>query len=299
MAWQEGAYNLFKRGISVRKIGKRLNVAKSTVADYLKPFRDLPLNDAKVLVFDIETAPMEAYVWNLYPKFISTNQLKQSWTVLTWSAKWLDSPTMMNASVDPSAPRDDFDVVEELWQLFDEADIVVAHNGDKFDVKRMNTRFLLLGLPEPSPYRSIDTLKIAKRKFSFASNRLDYISKVTGGEGKLSHEGFGMWEKCLQGDAEALQNMQDYNDVDVLELERVYKILRSWDHHHPNLGAFSKEEIVCPVCSSGDVTPTGKFYMTQTQQYPTFRCGGCGKISRSRNSSSVANPKKQGLIPSK
>jgi len=299
MTWQEEAYDLFKKGLSVRKIGRKLNVAKSTVADYLKPFRDLPLNDAKVLIFDIETAPMEAYVWNLWPKFIATNQLKQSWTVLTWSAKWLDSPTMMSASIDPADPRDDYDVCEGLWQLFDQADIVVAHNGDKFDVKRMNTRFLLLGLPEPSTYRSIDTLKIAKRKFSFASNKLDYISKVTGGEGKLGHEGLPMWIKCLNGDAEAIRNMQDYNDKDVLELERVYKIVRSWDHHHPNMSAFSPVDVACPVCSSEDVEATGKFYMTQTQSYPTFRCHDCGKISRSRNSTSVANPKRQGLLPSK
>lgn len=298
MSWQHKAYQMHRAGLSGREISRQLDVPKSTVNDFLQPMRGLESDGAKVLIFDIETAPMEAYVWNLWPKFIDHGQIIESWSVLTWSAKWLDEPHMMNASVDPESPRDDFDVCERLWQLFDEADIVVAHNGDKFDIKRMNSRFFLLGLPEPSPYRSVDTLKIAKRKFSFESNRLDYISKITGGPGKVSHEGFAMWRKCLLGDPDALEAMQRYNDGDVYELERVYKEMRSWDHRHPNVGMYTDEEMVCPVCGSDKVEATGKYYTTQTQKYATFRCTGCGKISRSRASTSVSDPKRKGLIPS-
>ena len=295
--WKNEAYRLFKEGASVREIGRKVGVPKSTVADYLQPFRHPP-SDAKILIFDIETAPMEAYVWSLWPKFIDHGQVIQDWSVLTWSAKWLDNPRIMNASVDPESPRDDFDVCERLWQLFDEADIVVAHNGDKFDIKRMNSRFFLLGLPEPSSYRSVDTLKIAKRKLALSSNRLDYISKITGGPGKVSHEGFSMWRKCLLGDPDALQAMQDYNDGDVIELERIYKEIRGWDHLHPNLSLYSGKPMSCPNCG-GETEATGKYYTTQTQQYPTYRCTGCGKISRSRSSTSTAKPRRQGLVPSK
>jgi len=299
MSWQNKAYEMHRSGLSGREIARRLQMPKSTVNDFLQPLRAFEGNsDAKILIFDIETAPMEAYVWSLWPKFIDHGQIVQDWTVLTWSAKWLDEPHMMNASVDPSDPRDDFDVVEALWQLLDEADIVVAHNGDKFDVKRMNTRFFLLGLPEPSSYRSVDTLKIAKRKFSFSSNRLDYISKITDGPGKVSHEGFSMWKKCLNGDADALRSMQEYNDGDVIELERVYKELRGWDNRHPNLGVYSDNEMICPNCGSDDVESTGRFYTTQTQKYATYRCHGCGKISRFRSSTSVESPRTQGLVPS-
>jgi len=298
MPWQHRAYEMHRAGISGREIARQLDIPKSTVNDFLQPFRGIDHHDgAKILIFDIETAPLEVYSWSLWPKFIDHGQVIQDWTVLTWSAKWLDEPHMMNASVSPDSPRDDFDVCEQLWQLLDEADIVVAHNGDKFDLKRMNTRFFLLGLPEPSHYRSVDTLKVAKRRFNFTSNRLDYISKMTGGPGKVSHEGFSMWKKCLMGDADALRAMQEYNDGDVIELERVYKEMRGWDNRHPNLGMYSDSEEVCPNCGSDNLEATGRFYTTQTQKYATFRCGDCGKISRSRASTTVESPKRRGYIP--
>ena len=299
--WQNKALLLHKQGYSGRKIAVLLDQPKSTVNDFLQPFRVMDGGDeVKILVFDIETAPMEIYGWSLWDKFTPTDMIIHDWTVLTWSAKWVGNDTMMRASVSPSSPRDDFEVVEALWQLFDEADIVVAHNGDKFDIKKMNARFFLSGLPEPSSYRSVDTLKIAKRKFAFTSNRLDYISKITGGPGKVSHEGFNMWRKCLDGDAEALQAMQDYNDGDVIELERIYLEMRGWDHLHPNLGVYSKsEEMICPNCGSDDVEPTGKFRTTQTAKYATHRCGNCGKISHSGQATPQVKPREALVRPSK
>lgn len=297
--WKAKALAMFKAGVSQRGIARELDVPKSTVNDFLREWT--AEDGANVLIFDIETAPMEGYFFDLWPKFIDHGQIIQDWSVLTWSAKWLDDPRMMRASVSPQEPRDDFDVCERLWHLFDAADVIVAHNGDKFDVKRMNTRFLLHGLPEPNAYRTVDTLKIAKRKFAFPSNRLDYISKATGGPGKVHHEGFSMWRKCLEGDADALRRMQEYNDGDVIELERVYKMLRGWDHLHPNMNMYSDAEMCCPVCGSEDVEATGLYRTTQTGKYPTFRCQspGCGKISHSGQSVSPRGQAAKTLRPSR
>jgi hypothetical protein len=245
---------------------------------------------------------MIVFTWDLWPKFISHDSIIEDWSVLTWSAKWLGDSRMMNASVSPDDPRDDFDVCERLWQLFDKADIVVAHNGDKFDIKKMNARFLIHGLPEPSPYRSVDTLKIAKRKFKFTSNRLDYISKVTGGEGKVEHEGFPMWIKCLAGNKDSLDDMQRYNDGDVLELERIYLRMRGWDHLHPNVSLFTdNSQVLCPVCGGSDLEHTGHYSYTQVGKYATYRCkdASCGKISKSRVSEKTAHQRQNIILPAK
>ena len=224
----------------------------------------------------------------------------EDWTVLTWSAKWLGSDDMMNASVDPASPRDDRALCLKLWDLFDEADIIIAHNGDKFDVTKMNQRWFLLGIHEPSSYRTVDTLKIAKRRFKFTSNKLDYISQISGGPGKVKHEGVSMWVKCLEGDPEALQNMQDYNDGDVVELERIYLKMRGWDDRHPSVAIHGPNDALeCPVCGSKEMTSTGRFYHTNVSKFPTYRCGNCKKVSRARSSVKTLDQKKNLVVPTK
>tara|TARA_B110000503_G_scaffold67537_1_gene105765 strand:+ start:183 stop:1094 length:912 start_codon:yes stop_codon:yes gene_type:complete len=300
--WQTQAIKLHKEGVSWRKIARLLSVPKSTVSDFLRDRRVELDSKTKILVFDIETAPMVVYVWSLWDKFIPIDNVIEDWSVLTWSAKWLGSPRMMNAMVGTSDPRDDFDVCERLWQLLDEADIVIGHNSDRFDIKKMNTRFLLHGLPEPSPYRSVDTLKIAKRKFNFSSNKLDYIAKITGGEGKVKHEGMPMWIKCLAGNQTSLDEMQHYNDGDVLEQERVYIKLRGWDHLHASVSVLTdNEEITCPVCGGNELEATGGHSYTQVGMFATYRCQEptCRKISKSRVSEKTVHQKRNIIVPAK
>jgi hypothetical protein len=43
----------------------------------------------------------------------------------------------------------------------DEADIICAHNGDAFDIKKINSRLITNGFKPPSPFKTIDTLKAA------------------------------------------------------------------------------------------------------------------------------------------
>ena len=300
MPWKESALAMWKTGMSGRAIARELDMGKSSVNEFLKPHKDMAAVNAKILIFDIETAPIEVYTWSLWPKFIGHDMMIQDWTVLTWSAKWLGEPEMMNDCTNVQDPRDDFNVCESLWQLIDKADIVVAHNGDRFDLKKMNTRFLLHGFPEPSAYRSVDTLKIAKRKFAFTSNRLDFIAKATGGEGKVKHSGFDMWRRCLAGEQAAFDEMIRYNDGDVRELERVYLELRGWDHLHPNISLYSdNDQVRCPNCGSADVEPTGKYAYTQVGQFSTYRCNDCGKISKSRVSAKSKEQKRNIIVPSK
>jgi len=296
--WKDEATRLWDTGLyTQRYISDKLGVPTSTLNDFLLKYA--PPRDKKILIFDIETAPMEVYAWSLWDKYTGHDFIIQDWTVLTWSAKWLGSDGILNASVSPSDPRDDFDVCEALWQLLDTADYVVAHNGDKFDINKMNTRFLMHGLPEPNVFKSIDTLKVAKRKFKFSSNRLDHIGSVLVDEKKIKHEGFSMWKKCLAGDADALKDMVKYNDQDVLLLEKVYLKLRGWDSLHPSLTVRddTSEEILCPTCGSDEMVPTGRFAQTQTGIYATHRCGQCGKISKERRADKTAKQKKALVRP--
>ena len=127
---------------------------------------------AKILVFDVETAPLQAYVWGLWDQTVGTQQILSDWFMLTWSAKWLFDDEVMSDGLTPeeALKQDDSRVTESIWKLMDEADIVIAHNAVRFDVKKLNSRFLLNGMNPPMPYQVIDTLLHLRNKFSLSSN---------------------------------------------------------------------------------------------------------------------------------
>ena len=236
---------------------------------------------AKILLFDIETTPMQVFVWGLFGnKYINHGNVIEDWNILSWSAKWLfDSHVMSDIATPAEAKRrDDSRVCKGIHNLMDKADIVVAHNGDKFDIKKLNTRFFMNGFHPPSPYQSIDTLKVAKRSFSFSSNRLDYLGQIMTNKGKLETN-FQLWKDCLQGDRDALERMLEYNEEDVRLLEEVYVELRPWIKSHPNVGIWEDGE-VCPTCGSDDIEPNGSYYTTMTNMYESHKCNSCGSHCR-------------------
>jgi len=248
-----------------------------------------PINNiAKILLFDIETSPMMVYAWKLYKNTASIDQIAKDWTVLTWAAKWLGedeiiSETQMNyRSIQNPYDLDDFEIVEKLWHLFDEADFVVAHNGRVFDTKKINAKFIEHGMSPPSPYKVIDTLDIAKRNFNFTSNKLDYIAQNLGVGAKMEHEGFKLWEKCMWGDEEAWKIMLDYNIQDIKILESVYLQLRMFDSRHPSVSIYNPDENeACTKCGSKNITYIKDTY-TNTRVYKLYKCGDCNGWSRGR-----------------
>lgn len=236
----------------------------------------------KVLLFDIETAPMRVFVWGLWKQRVSHENVITDWHCISWAAKWLYDDKIMSDVITPDEIKigDDSRIVKSMWSLIDEADIVIAHNGDKFDLRRLNTRFILNHLQPPSPYQSIDTLKVMYKSFSFASNRLDYVGKLVRNKGKIKTD-YHLWLRCLDGEKAALDEMVKYNREDVVLLEEVYVFLRPWIKSHPNLGLYYDSiEERCPNCGSTDIE-WGGYYYTPAGKYRTFRCK-CGAIGRSR-----------------
>lgn len=242
----------------------------------------------KILIFDIETSPLQAFVWqkSVWKANIAEDKIISEWFMLTWSAKWLFGETTLSDRLTgkEALKENDRRIVLSLWKLLDEADIVIAHNGDSFDVPNMNTRFVLHGLPPPSPYQTIDTLTVARRQFGFTHNNLNALARLFGLEPKLETD-FDLWKRCVAGDDEALAYMQTYNNGDVDTLEGVYMKLRPWIKGHPNMGLYvESEEPVCPNCGNTDVKMVeGKFSYTSVGKFPLFRCK-CGAYGRVRKS---------------
>lgn len=231
----------------------------------------------KILLFDIETAPNLGYVWGKWEQNVI--DFKKSWYILSFAYKWLDEKKIHVRSLPDysgysSRREDDKRLVVDLWKLLDAADIVVGHNSSRFDERKSNARFIAHGLRPPSPYKSVDTLRIARRHFQFDSNRLDDLGKYLGVGRKLPHTGKHLWLNCMNGQKKAWKTMRKYNAQDVALLERVYLKLRPWSTTHPNLGLYSRKLSNCPVCQSERVKLNGKRSL-RTGYRQQFRCRGC------------------------
>lgn len=270
---------------------------KTYTAPFLKARRrGRPLKEearkAKILILDIETAPILARVWRLWKENVGLNQIYGDWFILAFAAKWLGSNEVMY--FDQSKEKnveDDHKLLAKLWELLDEADIVVAHNGKKFDVKKINARLVIAGYGPPSPYHIVDTLLIAKDKFAFTSNKLQYLSDTLNQVYKKQEHGdfpgFELWRAVLSGNTPearlAWKEMKTYNEYDVLSLEELYLKLRPWTDKHPNVNQYDAddEQMRCPICGSLHIHKRGT-YTTNAGLYQRYRCEECSAWSATR-----------------
>lgn len=234
----------------------------------------------KVLLLDIETAPLLGYVWGLWENNVALNQVHTDWFILSWSAKWLGAKDVMYQDQrDAKDIEDDSGILKGIWKLLDEADIIITQNGKKFDQKKLNARFIINGFQPPSSYRHIDTVQIARTHFGFTSNKLEYMSdKLNKKYKKLKHEkfsGFDLWKECLSGNLAAWKEMEKYNKYDVLSLEELYNKFSPWDNSVDFNVYHDSTETVC-TCGSKDFVSRGYRY-TNTGKFKRSNCKACGK----------------------
>jgi hypothetical protein len=234
---------------------------------------------AKILLFDIETLPLKVYTWGIRKQYISYENIIADWCVLSWSASWLNSEVVVSDCLSPkeAKERNDRRLLVGIWKLLGQADIVVAHNGRGFDVKKLNARFIHHDMLPPTPYKLVDTLTAARSVFGFSSNKQGYLAKELALPEKQDMD-MEDWRKCDAGDPEALEKMRTYNEGDVTTLKANYLKLRAWMPTHPNVGAYVDDYDKCPVC--GGETAEVKRYPTNKRARKAWRCVDCGAVGR-------------------
>lgn len=244
---------------------------------------------AKILLFDIESTPFIGYTWGKWQQNVI--DFVEEWHLLCFAYKWIGedgvhvvSQPQFHRSYARNR-RDDRQVAQAIWKLLDEADIVVAHNGDKFDIKKVNARFAVHGLGRPSPFHTIDTKKIASKHFSFGSNSLNDLGHFLNLGEKLHHTGFDLWAGCMAGDERSWRMMEAYNKQDVRLLEKLYFKFRNegWITNHPNVAILGEDEHVCPTCGAPESALMKRgTKKTRTLTYQQWHCQQCKSYSRSR-----------------
>lgn len=244
----------------------------------------------KTLLWDIETSPIISYNWGIYEQ--NAIEVVEDWQILCFAYKWLDEEEVHIVSQDDfplyrPGVNNDLMVVAKAHQLFDEADVVIGHNGIAFDTKKAQARMLIHGLYPPSPFKQIDTKRVAKRYAGFTSNKLDDLGEVLGLGRKASAGGFETWKGCMRGDSKSWETMKQYNKQDVLLLEEIYLRLRPWIDNHPAVNIVDNRPSACPKCGVGPLHKRGSRKVNKTSLVQRYQCLSCGGWSQSRKTEKV------------
>ncbi len=229
------------------------------------------MSQPRIYLVDIETSPSLGYTWGKYEQNVL--RFQKEWELLCFAYK---EPGKKIKCVSRPNFRDetDYSVTKAAWKLFNEADILIGHNIDKFDNKKLRAKFVEHGFGPPRPYKTIDTLKIARAQFAFNSNSLNDLAQTLSLGRKIQTGGIDLWFACMAGDDKAWAKMVSYCKHDVLLLEKVYEQLKAWHPAHPNTALFS-DTTGCPVCASDNVQRRG-YQLLKLRKAARFHCQKCG-----------------------
>ena len=257
---------------------------------------------AKIVTLDIERIPGRASVkhrgltiegefWDLNGWKHTIGRRIHADDVLEWPRticaawKWYDSEHVEFASEWEVGGYDGF--MRRVWDVFDQADLIIGHNADRFDVRHLLGGWAEMGLPAPSPYKVIDTLKIARATFAYESNTLDALNKRLGIDAKTDKYDVKIARAAVNGDKEAQDTLAAYNRGDIVASEALFDRLRPFSKGIPHLGMWSDDELACPSCGS-TMTATGKTVHANVQRYEHLTCPNCG--NHARGTTRLKNP---------
>jgi len=251
-----------------------------------------------MLYWDIESSPQLHYAWGSGKWDTRPLKVVKPRYVISVSYMWegTDQVHFLGLNSNPKFRPDyphtkrrfnvDQWVIGGLWHLLDKAEIVVAHNGNRFDWKRTNARLIPSGAPPYSPVTKIDTLLEYRKQAAFASNKLDDLAGELNIEGKHSHPGLSMWWGCMEGDPDMWTEIEKYNLQDVPVLRDVFKAIAPWSTASINAAAYATAgaPTACPQpgCGGTSMRFRRNFTSKAGLQYKWYQCGSCGKYHKTR-----------------
>lgn len=231
----------------------------------------------RILLLDIETMYTTVGTFGLHNQNHGVEQILKDGGVICWAAKWLGHRKILSDAIwayDEDLPGEEM-IAKSMHYLMNQADIIIGHNADGFDIKWLNKLFMKNDLSPISVYKTIDTLTACKKHFYFISYTLKNIAR----ELKLKHQkietgGFSLWKDCINDIKKAQDKMIKYNKHDVLVLEDLYTKIRPYITNHPNMNLYS-DRPVCRTCGSSRLRVNGECYK-QSVVYQRYVCLVCG-----------------------
>lgn len=275
-------------GRRLSKILKITNIelCKQAIREVQRELKFKKISKAKRLFFDIETSYNIVKSWRVgYNLTVQPDDIIHERAIISIAWKWEGEDATYCMSWNKG---DDKELVKKFVELLNEADEIVGHNIERYDTTFIMTRALKHGILALPKYNQYDTLKKAKTYFNFNSNKLDYIAKFLGLEGKYKHSGMKMWDDIILYDLfgtgtqsqrnESMKEMMHYNMMDVIQTEEVFNRLRIYTDHNVHHGVIlGKPKFTCPNDGSENVELI-KTYVTKTGYIKRImRCNDCNQ----------------------
>jgi hypothetical protein len=240
--------------------------------------------ELKTLICDLEISYAIYYAFpSKKPQFLHSSQLKEYFFCPCAAWRWDHEATTQAISVLNNKTRyrkshkDDYIIAKKLHDLFNEADIIVAHNGDAFDIKHANLMFAKHGLAPVKETKSVDTLKIARQRFSFAGNDLDHLCKFFKIPGKTEKPD---WIRLTEGYEDEIQKATEYCKNDVDSLYGVFKQIAPFIKKYPAMRKAMGGVSECDFCKSKHLQKRG--FGFDGNVYARIKCMSCGKEHKER-----------------
>lgn len=250
-----------------------------TTYDLAEFLAAVPKTGPKILHIDIETSLMKVWTFGLHNQYLTIGDIIEDWNILSFCAKWHGTgPAIYQSLRKQRNPVNDFGLCKSMHKMLSMADIVVAHNGKRFDMKKIRARMMHNRMPPLHDVRIIDTMLETRRVVGLTSNKLAYITEHFGADGmrKNNHGQFPgkeLWIACQSGNQAAWDEMEAYNIPDVLSMEAAYADIRPWFQGAQSLAVFSPahDGMTCPNCGGTHNKKKGHRH-TQVGIYQRYQC---------------------------
>lgn len=238
--------------------GQRKKSANDVWRKYVKKLAKVEdESGAKVLVYDIETSKTIFELWWSGQQWVNGNSAMNDSRIITISYKWLGSNTVHYVKWDKN--HSDKQLMIDFLKVYNEADMVIGINNDKFDNKYINTRAAKYGLDVNLHVKSLDVQKQCRKLFRLPSYSMKYLGRYFELETqKMKVSLQDIWEDIAYGTPEEAKEAMDllieYNIQDILTTEQLYLKLQKYLKHPIHLGALQGgAKSTCPVCGNTDV----------------------------------------------
>lgn len=236
---------------------------------------------ANVLFADVESAPIVAHVWQLRDVTVGLNQI-------------VKDPELIGVGYSRNGAKAGYlstfkegreGMLQGTWNLLDWAQVVVGWNSTSFDLPWIRGEFAREQMPTPSPYKSLDLMRVCRRAYRFPSFKLDYVAGVLLGEHKLSTGGHELWVRCLEGDPKAQALMSRYCRRDVDLLPPLFEHLKPYFPAAINFALLDGvESLACRTCGKADQLIHRGTAHTSQRSYPQYYCKRCNTWMRDTRS---------------
>lgn len=215
----------------------------------------------KILFVDIESSDLAADIGH----------------IICIGYKWANEPKAHVMSIldyPGKFANDDKLLLKAFEKVYNQADIVVHHFGEYFDIPFLQTRRLIHGLHPMPETTMVDTWRICKKRLKFGSNRLQRVLEVLGCPIEKTPVKLSVWSLARLGHKKSIDYVIDHCLKDILVLEWVYNKIKSVWTPHPAL-VINSDDKYCRFCKEYSGISNG-FRPAKTHVYRRMGCKKCG-----------------------